>query len=107
MKYTLEITFHAMEDIDQAYLFIREDSPANAETWKDGLMTAARTLAEFPRRCPFAPEARLLGQEIRQLLYGAYRILFMVTDDRVQILHVRHGARQPMGLDEEMQRSDD
>lgn len=107
MKYTLEITFHAMEDIDQAYLFIREDSPANAEAWKDGLMTKARSLTEFPRRCPLAPEAQLLELEIRQLLYGAYRILFMVGSDRVQILHVRHGARQPIGLDDETQRFGD
>jgi plasmid stabilization system protein ParE len=34
--------------------------------------------------------------EIRQLLYGNYRLLFTVRDDAVVILHVRHGAREWM-----------
>ena len=35
--------------------------------------------------------------EIRQLVHGAYRILFTIAKDTVYVLHIRHGARQPLG----------
>jgi plasmid stabilization system protein ParE len=55
------------------------------------------TLSEMPSRCPIVGED--FGSEVvvRQLFYGRrrnrYRILFIVKDDTVQILRVRHGAR--------------
>jgi mRNA-degrading endonuclease RelE of RelBE toxin-antitoxin system len=36
------------------------------------------------------------------LLYGEYRILFSVEDDIVQVLHIRHSARQLLSFDERM-----
>jgi len=65
------------------------------------LEKAVRSLAEFPRRCPLAPESAEIGLEVRQRIYGFYRLLFTLVDadddgdaDTVRILHVRHGAQQ-------------
>jgi len=63
--------------------------------WRKGLLTAAQTLDLFPGRCPLAPESGS-ELEIRQLIYGAYRVLFTVAKDTVHVLHIRHGARQPL-----------
>jgi plasmid stabilization system protein ParE len=50
----------------------------------------------MPARCPFAPENEDHTQEIRQLIFGRYRVLFTIQPGRVVILHVRHCARLPL-----------
>jgi hypothetical protein len=54
----------------------------------------------LPRRCPIAPENDDFDVEVRQLLYGEFRVLFTVEDDVVRVLHVRHGARRFLTPDE-------
>ena len=54
----------------------------------------------MPYRCSLAFENSFFEEEIRQLVYGkgrnAYRILFTIVDDSVQIIFVRHAAQKPM-----------
>lgn len=59
------------------------------------------SLSEMPRRCPTAPEAEKLGEQMRQLLYGrrsgVYRIIFRIEEEPepvARILAIRHGARE-------------
>jgi plasmid stabilization system protein ParE len=98
MKYRVEITQEAESEIKDAYLWIRSDSPANAARWRQGLLEAVRSLSQQPTRCPLAPESARFQQEIRQLLYGrrggVYRVLFVIGEKTVSILHVRHAARE-------------
>jgi len=60
---------------------------------------AAQSLTELPRRCSIAPESETFGIEVRQLMYGDYRILFTIDGDTVRILRFRHGARRPLEPD--------
>ena len=55
-----------------------------------------QTLKESPNRCPMAFESRFYSYEIRNLIFGSYRVLFRVKEQEqtVQILHVTHGARE-------------
>jgi hypothetical protein len=50
-----------------------------------------------PGRCRLAAEANELGFELRDLLFGkrrgVYRILFVVDERTVNVLHIRHAAR--------------
>jgi plasmid stabilization system protein ParE len=68
--------------------------------WFLALQDAIASLAEFPKRCPLAPESKIFPFEVRHLLYGdpphVYRILFTIEDNTVFVLHVRHGRRQPL-----------
>ncbi|HEY6293816.1 MAG TPA: type II toxin-antitoxin system RelE/ParE family toxin [Terriglobia bacterium] len=68
--------------------------------WFDGLCDAIETLAEFPERGAFAPEATLRAKGVRQRLYGeghsVYRILYRVKGENVQILTIRHARRRPI-----------
>ncbi|MEA5604345.1 type II toxin-antitoxin system RelE/ParE family toxin [Nostoc sp. UHCC 0252] len=73
-----------------------------ANNWYYELQDAIASLQEFPNRCSIAPEVAVVGREIRQLWVGKrrkYRVLFVVEEDIVAILHVRH-SRQSY-LDEE------
>ena len=91
----VEITALADANLEEIYLRIRKDSPARAAQWRKGLLKAAQTLDRFPERCPLAPESGP-ELEIRQLVYGVYRVLFTVAKGTVYVLHIRHGARQPL-----------
>jgi len=91
----VEITALAEANLEEIYLRLRKDSPGRAAEWREGMVKAAQTLERFPRRCPLAPESGA-ELEIRQLVSGAYRVLFTVAKDTVYVLHIRHGARQAL-----------
>jgi plasmid stabilization system protein ParE len=95
----VEITALADANLEEIYLRIRPDSPGRAAESRKGLLKAAQSLDLFPERCPLAPES---GPElgIRQLVYGEYRVLFTVAKETLYVLHVRHGARQPLRSEE-------
>ena len=99
-RFKILVASPAEADIEEAYLYIAKDSPDNAVKWRVGLLAAAETLETFPERCPLAPENGPFAFEIRQFLYGSYRLLFTIRQDAVVILHVRHGAREWMKPDE-------
>lgn len=98
MKYNVIIQPPALDDIEVAHQYIYQRAPSRANNWLNKLFEAIESLEEFPGRCPRAPESAEVGQEIRQLLYGKrggiYRVLFMIIENKVRVLHVRHGARQ-------------
>lgn len=66
--------------------------------WFRGLERGVASLAEFPKRCPLAPENNNFPFEVRHLLYGRkpniYRVVFTVKSDKVIILHILHGRRE-------------
>lgn len=94
MHYRVEFTFQAEVEADSAYEWIVKESPTNAQSWFEGLLESIESLSSLPERCPIALESEDVGQEIRNLLYGKFRILFLIEDQTVFILHVRHGAQQ-------------
>jgi plasmid stabilization system protein ParE len=76
--------------------YIARDSVSAALDWHTGIVEAIRTLRENPERCMLVPSDDILRIGLRRLLYGNYRILFTICDQprTVNVLHVRHGARQ-------------
>jgi toxin ParE1/3/4 len=96
-RYRVELTEPAERDIAEAEEWIAADSPAAAaDRWIDGLLAGFESLETVPARCPLAPENADHAEEIRQLIYQRYRVLFTIVGRRVVILHVRHGARLPI-----------
>jgi len=90
----------------QAYRYIEERAPDAAVRWYQQVKAAIQSLSRLPSRCPLAPEGEKLGCELRQLHYGkrprAYRIVFHIVEavGEVDILTVRHAARQPLTDDD-------
>ena len=103
MSYRVEITDRAAREIEEQFDYLQERSEAAAERWREGLLAVIESLAEHPERCPRAPEADWFGPNLRQLVYGkkrqAQRILFVVLDEAVVILRVRHSAQDALGPD--------
>ncbi len=76
--------------------------------WETGLFTALRELATTPRRQVAECESRLLGQQVRRMVYrrtptsaAAYHVYFRLIESEgkdgvVEVLHVRHASRRPL-----------
>lgn len=102
MKYQVLIHPEAEAELEDAYWWIADEAASQvvAEKWKAQLLKKTKSLRQFPERCAIAPEGRLMGEPIRQLICGPYRLLFVVEHRIVTVLHVRHGARKHLGESE-------
>jgi plasmid stabilization system protein ParE len=101
MTYRVIVTPAAESDLRTAYRCIRGQAPHAAREWIRRARQSAKSLARHPERCPLAPEISSFDQPIRELFFGSgnrgtYRFLFVVLDQSVYILHVRHGSMLPL-----------
>lgn len=94
MRYEIKFTELAHAEADLAFNWIEQSSPTNAVEWFNGLVDAVESLCSMPERCVLAPESEDVGEAIRQLLYGNFRILFLIQKQIVFVLHIRHGRQQ-------------
>jgi plasmid stabilization system protein ParE len=105
VKYRVTLTAHAEQDVENALKWFHDQSATAAgRRWFAQLMKRIATLESRPTRCAKASEADDLGEEIRELLFGhrraAYRILFHIRETTVEILHVRHAARDALSTED-------
>jgi plasmid stabilization system protein ParE len=101
MTFRVETTAAAEQDADAILgWLLSEHAGDTGMRWFLALQDAIASLAEFPERCPVAPESAVFPFEVRHLVYGktrhVYRILFTIEDTTVYVLHIRHGRRQPL-----------
>lgn len=105
MEYRVVLADSAKADAESLYQWVTGRAPLRGPEWFDKLLDSLYSLNHSPGRCPLAPEARRSHREIRNLLYGksgrVYRILFESDDERrtLWILHIRRGARAPLGTE--------
>ncbi|MBE9259558.1 MULTISPECIES: type II toxin-antitoxin system RelE/ParE family toxin [Aphanizomenonaceae] len=97
MNYQVIIQPTAFQEIETAYRWMCDNlSPEVANNWYYELEDAIASLQKFPNRCMIASEAKVIGGEVRQLWIGKqrkYRVLFVVEEDVIAILHVRHSRQ--------------
>lgn len=93
-QYQVEIKPTAENDLETRYLQIAEDSPENAASWYLEMILAIEKLDVLAERCPIAPEDVDFEVGIRHLIVGNYRVLYVVTGNVVEVLHVRHGRQE-------------
>lgn len=93
MRYRVELSEQAEADVRETYRYIREHGPADPHRWKSGLAEKLASLENQPEFCGLAPEDEHTQATIRQKLYGLFRILFIVRENMVYVVTVRHGAR--------------
>lgn len=96
MAYAVRIAARAERDLALLYRYIHASESTTAERWYAGVKRAILSLAIRPNRCPITPE----NKGLRHLLYGrrphVYRVIYRVDErrQRVDVLHIRHGARR-------------
>jgi plasmid stabilization system protein ParE len=99
MAFRVETSPEAEQDGEAIlHWLLAEGAGETGFRWFLALEQAIASLANFPERCPIAPESKEFLFEVRQLLYGrrphVYRILFTIEGDSVHILRIVHGRRQ-------------
>lgn len=81
----------ALDRAEEAARFMAAERPAAAAKWIDGLFDAVAKLGAFPDKGRMVPE---VGRaEIREILYGKYRVVYRLEEKRLFILTVRHQRR--------------
>ncbi|MCA9078636.1 MAG: type II toxin-antitoxin system RelE/ParE family toxin [Planctomycetaceae bacterium] len=101
MQYRVRMSDKALQDADDVLRWFQEQRATSAGArWYQQLLAKIGTLEQRPERCGLALEAEDLGLELRELLFGRrrgmYRILFVIEGRRVEILRIRHSARDTL-----------
>ncbi len=88
MTFRVEVTAEAGRDADAIFEWLLSQHAGDTGVrWFIALENAIASLAEFPERCPLAPESSVLPFEVRHLFYGhmpqIYRTLSTVDGNTV------------------------
>jgi plasmid stabilization system protein ParE len=105
VKYRVRLTAKAERDLDRALgWFYDQGALAAGRRWFRQLLTRIEALAGHPQRCSLAAEATELEIELRELHFGrrpnVYRILFVISGQSVDILHIRRSARDSISVED-------
>jgi toxin ParE1/3/4 len=96
MACLVNVAVRAERDLVLIFDVINAEHPDAAIKWYRGLKEAILSLEEQPNHSPETPET----PKLRHLLYGhkphVYRVIYrgMEKSKQVDVLHIRHGARQ-------------
>jgi addiction module RelE/StbE family toxin len=71
--------------------YIAQDNPSAAKKWVETLFGKVQQLKSSPQSGRVVPETH--SEDIRELLYGNYRIIYRLEEKRISILTVRHGKQ--------------
>ncbi|MGO1691538.1 MAG: type II toxin-antitoxin system RelE/ParE family toxin [Marinobacter sp.] len=80
----------ALARVEDIARYIAEDNPDAAVKWVDDLFARVEQLADYPKSGRMVPEVG--SPRIRELIYGAYRVIYSAKD-HVDILTVRRGRQ--------------
>ena len=80
-------------DLKEIVSYIAEDNGEIAQRFGLSLIDATKSLASFPNKGRTVPE--LGSQDIREVIFKPYRIIYRVTEPQsvIEIVRVWHAAR--------------
>lgn len=93
------LTKTALNDLMEIASHIGTDDIAAARRFTAALRTRAQAVGRNPRLYPLAAGFEAVG--VRRRLYRGYLILYVERENRVEIIHIVHAARDWSRLVEE------
>lgn len=81
----------AMLDMAALRSYIAEDSPFRAKLFIQRLFEHVDHLKSFPELGRVVRESNM--PDVRELVYQGYRIIYRLSENRIDILTVLHGSR--------------
>ncbi len=82
----------AWQDLEAAADFIARDSKSYAAAFILEVKESVTSLTQFAERGRMVPEFGI--HRIRELFVRSYRVVYEVSDDRILVLALIHGARR-------------
>jgi addiction module RelE/StbE family toxin len=88
----IEWSRRARTDLRELKAYIAKDSPYYGRRFTERIIASVEKLADFPKIGRRVPEAE--GREdVRELIYQGYRIIYLTHPERVFIVTIVHGSR--------------
>lgn len=88
----IEWSRRARTDIRDLKAYIAKDSPYYALRFTERIVASVEKLADFPKIGRLVPEAK--GRDdVRELIYQGYRIIYLTQPEWVFIVTIIHGSR--------------
>lgn len=81
----------ALLDLEHIRDYIAQDNPAYANVFVERLLQTTRHLPQFPESGRQMPEAK--SPNIREVLYQAYRVVYRLRPELIEVIMVVHGSR--------------
>jgi toxin ParE1/3/4 len=81
----------ALDNLEIIRDYIGKDSPYYARRFIERIFDAAEALQDHPQMGRQVPEAD--RDDVRELIFQGYRIIYRTKSDRVQVITVIHGSR--------------
>ena len=81
----------AIERTTEIAQYIARDNPSAAAKWVEILFEKVQLLKSSPQSGRIVPETQ--REDIRELIYVNYRIIYRVGKNKISILTVRHGKQ--------------
>lgn len=85
-------TYRARRDLRDIFRFIAREHPIAARRWIVRLRASARSVAEAPLKGRRVPEIE--RDDVREVIVGAYRIVYRVLANAIHVLTVFEGHRR-------------
>jgi toxin ParE1/3/4 len=82
----------ALADIDDIRRYLQERSPNGAQNVLGSIYAAVKFIAENPHGSEQTDEPNV---RMKAIVEYPYKVFYSVVADTIEILHVRHSARQP------------
>ena len=89
----------ALDDLQNIFDYIANDSENYASLFVNGLIDCAERLIDFPQLGRAVPEYK--RKDIREILFETYRIIYQLEKDSISILTVIHGKRDLLLAEDE------
>jgi plasmid stabilization system protein ParE len=89
----------AVDRVSEIAVYIAQDNPVAAESWIEKVFQKIDERKAFPENGRVVPE--IDNKTIRELIYGNYRIIYLLEEKKISVLTVRHG-KQILPVDEIM-----
>ncbi len=86
-------------DLQELKNYIGQDSPHYARRFIARIIASVENLAGFPDIGREVPEAEE-REDVRELIFQGYRIIYLRQPDRIYIVTVIHGSRDLLGMDD-------
>jgi len=81
----------ALTDVDAIAEYIARDSPEHASFFIERLLEQTNRLTDFPHSGRVIREIN--DDKAREIIYGSYRIMYLLKNDDIWITGIVHGAR--------------
>lgn len=81
----------AIDKTSEIAEYIARDKPTVAQDWVDKIFQKVDILKSSPDIGRVVPEIR--RKDLRELIFGNYRIIYRVEKENISILTVRHGKQ--------------